>query len=103
VTSGGFTKRLLVIEARDLDTDARSRTELEVDAPADDPGKRAQLITSVSRIHPDVVLRSFGNDAASFLGPDHLVVAHYGDALESEIAVPGGDPKAHEQQPLFAA
>jgi hypothetical protein len=103
VPNVGLIRRLLVIEARDLDTDERSRLELEVDAPGDEAGKRAQLLTTVSRVHPDAVLRSFGNDAASFLGPDHLVVAHYGQPLEHQPAAGGESPAGHEQQPLFAA
>lgn len=92
-----------MIEARDLDTDERSRMEFEVNAPGDERGKRAQLVTAVSRVHPEAMLRSFGNDAASFLGREHLVVAHYGHPLEHDPAIDADIPAGHEQQPLFAA
>ncbi len=96
-------RRLLVVEARDLDTDARSRRELEIDAPTDDSGQRAQLATVVGRLHPEAQMRSFGGEAASFLDKEHLVVAHYAAALADagtpDVAGSPGD----EQQPLFTA
>jgi hypothetical protein len=58
--------RRLIVEARDLDTDARARQEVDVDAPADEAGQRAQLADVVARLHPEARMRSFGNGAASF-------------------------------------
>ena len=92
-----------MIEARDLDTDERSRIEFEIDAPSDEPSKHAQLVTMVSRVHPNAVLRSFGGDAASFLGPNHLVVAHYGQISERASVTRVQPSRSHEQQPLFAS
>jgi hypothetical protein len=53
--------RRLIVEARDLDTDARAHQELDVDAPADQAGQRAQLVGIVARLHPEARMRSFGN------------------------------------------
>lgn len=103
MTRSKTVRRLLVVEARDLDTDARFRRELEIDAPTDESGQRAQLATVVARLHPDAQMRSFGGEAASFLDREHLVVAHYAAAVADDrtpgVASRGGDG----QQPLFAA
>ncbi len=93
--------RRLVVEARDLDTDARVRRELDVDAPSDQAGQRAQFAAAVARLHPEARMRSFGHGAASFLDSSHLVVAHY-----SEADMPPPVPSEPElsvdiQQPLF--
>lgn len=95
-------RRLLVVEARDLDTDERTRREIEVEAPIDEAGQRAQLATVVGQIYPDARMRSFGGQAASFLDTVHLVVAHYGPALDEPISSSVDDPVT-EQQSLFAA
>lgn len=98
-----MVRRLLVIEACDLDTDARSRKELEVDAPTDESGQRVQLANIIARLHPGARMRSFGNGAASFLDRQHLVVAHYAGVLTEEpaahVATAAGEG---QQQPLFA-
>ncbi|HTZ65808.1 MAG TPA: hypothetical protein VMB51_17060 [Solirubrobacteraceae bacterium] len=89
------------MEARDLDTDARARQEVDVDAPADEAGQRAQLASVVARLHPDARIRSFGNGAASFLDSSHLVVAHYTEAREPRPAPAMPDASTDVQQPLF--
>ena len=93
--------RRLIVEARDLDTDARARQEVDVDAPADEAGQRAQLASVVARLHPEARMRSFGNGAASFLDSSHLIVAHYTEAHEpaSTLSVPHAS--ADIQRPLF--
>lgn len=97
-------RRLLVIEACDLDTDARHRQELEVDAPTDKPGQRAQITSIVAQIHPCARMRSFGNDAASFLDREHLVVAHYAAVLKRTPTARRVEAAVEDQQsPLFAA
>lgn len=96
-------RRLLVIEARDLDTDARSRRELEIDAPTDESGQRAQLATVVARLHPEARMRSFGEEAASFLDREHLVVAHYAATLAESRPSESASQADDEPQPLFAA
>src|SRR6202035_4397459 len=92
--------RRLIVEARDLDTDARVRQELDVDAPIDEAAQREQLAGVVERLHPNARMRSFGQGAASFLDSSHLVVAHYSEVEEaaSEQSVSGTDAV---QQPLF--
>jgi hypothetical protein len=95
-------RRLLVVEARDLDTDERTRREIEVETPNDEAGQRAQLATVVSQLHPDARMRSFGGHAASFLDGAHLVVAHYGPPLDEPLSS-SDDHVVTEQQPLFAA
>jgi hypothetical protein len=93
--------RRLIVEARDLDTDARARQELDVDAPADEAGQRAQLAGVVARLHPEARMRSFGNGAASFLDSSHLVVAHYTEAREPRPALSVPEASTDVQQPLF--
>jgi hypothetical protein len=93
--------RRLIVEARDLDTDARARQEVDVDAPADEAGQRAQLASVVARLHPEARMRSFGNGAASFLDSSHLVVAHYTEAPESRPALSVPEANTDVQQPLF--
>jgi len=93
--------RRLIVEARDLDTDARARQELDVDAPADQVGQRAQLATVVARLYPEARMRSFGNGAASFLDSSHLVVAHYAEAREPRPALSVPEASTDVQQPLF--
>jgi hypothetical protein len=95
-------RRLLVVEAQELDSDRRSRHEIELDAPTDESGQRAQLATMVGQMHPGARMRSFGGEAASFLGKEHLVVAHYAGAVDEE-SPPGSAGSVHvEQQLLFA-
>ena len=93
--------RRLIVEARDLDTDARVRQELDVDAPTDQAGQRAQLVSVVARLHPEARMRSFGNEAASFLDSSYLVVAHYAEARESASVVSVPETSTDVQQPLF--
>jgi len=93
--------RRLIVEARDLDTDARARQDLDVDAPPDEAGQRAQLASVVARLHPEARMRSFGNGAASFLDSSHLVVAHYAEARELRQALSVPEASTDVQQPLF--
>lgn len=102
VSRSQTVRRLLVVEARDLDTDERTRREIEVETPNDEAGQRAQLATVVGQLHPDARMRSFGGQTASFLDAVHLVVAHYGPALDEPIRS-SDDHLVTEQQPLFAA
>lgn len=92
----------LTIEARDLDTDERARTALEVVVPVDPAKQRAALVDAVAQDFPDATLRSFANGAATFLDRQHLIVAAYVDtppkrarALETVAD--------DSQDPLFAA
>jgi hypothetical protein len=94
-----LTRRLLIVEACDLDSDARDRQEFEVDAPRDPAAQREQLAEVVGQIHPTATLRSFANGAATFLGPGHLIVAHYGAELPGEVV----SLPAASQRSLFAA
>jgi|GEM_PF-2341597 len=93
--------RRLIVEARDLDTDARTRQELDVDAPTDEAGQRAQLVSVVARLHPEARMRSFGNEAASFLDSSYLIVAHYAEARESASTLSVPETSTDVQQPLF--
>jgi hypothetical protein len=104
MTRAATVRRVLVIEACDLDSDARSRQELEVDAPTDESGQRVQLSNIIARMHPDARMRSFGNEAASFLDREHLVVAHYAGLLgEEPVSRTASAAGEVQQQPLFAA
>lgn len=92
----------VTIEARDLDTDERLREVVEVPAPREPYRQRAQLSTLVAERHPSARLRSFAGGAATFLGPQHLIVAAY-VALPAASRSRGLDQAAApDQQPLFA-
>ncbi|MGI8659579.1 MAG: hypothetical protein ACR2LH_00840 [Thermoleophilaceae bacterium] len=67
----------ITVEARDLDTDERSRTVLEGAAPRAPAQQRAELIAEVTRLHPTARIRSFASGVATFLDRQHLVVAWY--------------------------
>lgn len=88
----------ITVEARDLDTDERSRTVLEGIAPHDPAQQRADLIAEVTRLHPTARIRSFASGVATFLDRQHLVVAWY-------ERLPRGrrTEEAAPQESLFAA
>ena len=98
------SRETLCVESRDLDTDARSVAELEVEMPADRASQRAQFEQAVAPLHPAARLRSFGNGAASFLDSQSLIVAYYRGSGR-ERAEDRATPRAveTEQQALFAA
>lgn len=73
---------LIVVEARDLDTDERSRESVAVDPPADSSAQRSQLSEVATRLHPSARMRSFANGAATFLDRQHLIVAFYADPVD---------------------
>jgi hypothetical protein len=86
----------VIIEARDLDTDARTRTVIDAICPARPSEQRAELVALVARVHPEARLRSFADRAASFLDSRHLIVASYGRrAPRSRVAAREGEP-SHE-------
>ncbi len=99
MASAPQTRRLVIVEARDLDTDDRDRRELTVEVPREPASQREQLAGIVAEIHPAAKLRSFADGAATFLGPSHLVVAHYGDQLEAAAST----SPSSSQPSLFAA
>ena len=68
----------ITIEARDLDTDERSKTVLDSSVPKEPGRQRAHLIDAVAGVHPGARIRSFADGAATFMDRDHLVVAWYG-------------------------
>ncbi|MBY0398563.1 MAG: hypothetical protein K2X91_19115, partial [Thermoleophilia bacterium] len=80
---------MVIVESRHLDTDARERGRHEVDAPSTPDQARARLVDLVRGLHPEAVHRSYADGAATFLAPDHLIVAFYerrGSALEARRA-----------------
>lgn len=92
-------RRLVLIVARHLDTDERRQDAIAVLPARGEAAQREQLRALVAGVHPTARLRSFGRGAASFIDADHLVVAHYGAAIEAE----GLDAlEAVEQPALFA-
>jgi hypothetical protein len=103
VTGSRKVRRVLIVEARDLDTDDRRSEEFEVDAPTDEAGQREQLAAIVASVHPDAQMRSFGSGAASFLDGHYLVVAHYGARLEAVSRATESAESRGDQQSLFAA
>jgi|FEC22Drversion2_1045045.scaffolds.fasta_scaffold09324_2 hypothetical protein len=68
---------MVIVESRHLDTDARDRGRHEVDAPSSPDQARARLVELVRGLHPEAVHRSYADGAATFLAPDHLIVAFY--------------------------
>lgn len=67
----------VIVESRDLDTDAREREIHRVEPPRDELHQHRQLVALVARSHPGARPRSFANGAATFLGRQHLIVAFY--------------------------
>jgi hypothetical protein len=94
------TPTTLTIEARDLDTDARQRTTVETTSPAEVSKQREALIAAVAGLFPRAELRSFADGAASFLDPQHLIVASYADVPQPRRR---GKVAEASQQPLFAS
>ena len=69
----------LVVEARDLDTDERSRATFAVPPAPNASEQRAQLAEATAALHPSAKMRSFADGAATFLDRQHLIVAFYAD------------------------
>lgn len=89
----------VTIKARDLDTDAKEVTTVDVE-PAFDPGEqRSQLARLVEGHHPGARLRSFSDGVATFLSREHLIVASYSKRPSRPRAEPPRDTSA--QEPLF--
>lgn len=100
----GTAERTLVVEARDLDTDERTVSTLNVEMPADELGRRAQLSSVVAGLHPHARMRSFEGATASFLDSEQLVVAHYRDTQPQETRETSVSRMQPVEQPsLFAA
>jgi hypothetical protein len=90
----------LVVEARDLDTDARSRECRSVRSPGTPLEQRRQLAEAVGALHPGAKLRSFADGAATFLDRQHLIVAFYAEPSPARSR-----PEARQdarQEELFA-
>ena len=90
------------VESRDLDTDARERSQVTVPARGSDALERAQLIEVVARVRPDAAIRSFAGGAATFLGRQHLVIASYAEPAKTRRARSTARV-TNEQDSLFAA
>ena len=73
----------VIVESRDLDSDERERASYQVVAPHDEAQERSRLVELVAETHPEARPRSFANGAATFLAPQHLVVAFYTDRAGS--------------------
>lgn len=99
----GKNGTVVIIESRDLDTDARSMTSIEVEVPHGEVAQRAQLAELVARVHPVAHMRSFGEGAASFLDSTQLVVAHYESCENTEERERHSATEPAEQRSLFAA
>jgi hypothetical protein len=93
----------LSIEARDLDTDAREQAAIDAVAPVDPREQAAALAEAVARLFPRATLRSFADGAATFLDPQHLIVASYAEVPRMERRERQADAEREEQNQLFAA
>ena len=78
------TLRELVVRARDLDTNSEESRSLQVLVESGDQAKRLALIGAVESEYPHARVRTYANDAASFLDGKVLVVAHLGPILARE-------------------
>lgn len=90
----------ITIEARDLDTDERSRTTVEIGAPQAPGQERGFLADAVAKSFPDAKLRSYADGAATFLDRQHLIVAAFaGLPSHGRLRAPNPSPR---QDALFA-
>jgi hypothetical protein len=89
----------LVVEARDLDTDERSRSTFAVPRPSNASEQRAQFAEAAAALHPSAKMRSFADGAATFLDRQHLIVAFYADTPGA--AVPAKRANGASQERLF--
>lgn len=92
---------ILRIRARDLHSGATSVCEIELEAPSDAAGQRAQIEREVLRAHPSARFKSFADSVASYLTRRELVVAAYERTGPTRRSAPTDAPD--EQAPLFAA
>jgi hypothetical protein len=92
----------VIIETRDLDTDERGRTSLEVKVPGDKAEQRAMLAAAVADRFPDARFRSFADGAATFLDRQHLIVACFAKT-NGRPAKRVKQQSATPQETLFAA
>lgn len=101
MTTGSGTTTVIV-ESRDLDTDAREREAFEVPPPAGPDQQRMQLMRLVATTHPSAKPRTFADGAATFLDRQHLVVAFYVDRGVATRRRARGR-LTESQEPLFEA
>lgn len=92
---------ILRIRARDLHSGETAVTEILVEAPADEPGQRAQIEREVQRAHPGARFKSFADSVASYLTRRQLVVVAYERTGPTRRHAPTEAPD--RQAPLFAA
>lgn len=86
----------VIVESRDLDTDARERTSHQVPAPVNIDQERYCLVELVRGTHPGAKPRTFANGAATFLGRQHLIVAFYEERVARRRR-----PAPQEEERLF--
>jgi hypothetical protein len=95
---------VVIVEARDLDTDERAIVTCPLPLASGVTPARAHIEEIVRRLHPGARLRSFGPDAASFLDSQRLVVVHW--RSDPAAGAPDESPQPvqpGEQQELFVA
>jgi hypothetical protein len=90
----------LVITAKELDSDKVIETVEQMGGPVSEAARRTQLSAAVRSLYPQAELRSYANDAATFLARKLLIVAVYRPADAQEDDEAGDDDS---QQQLFAA
>jgi hypothetical protein len=95
-------KTTVIIEARDLDTDERDRTTVNIRAPSDSAGRRTSLAGAVAECFPDAQLRSFADGAATFLDRQHLIVACFAKP-DGQVVGREQERSPASQEALFAA
>jgi len=99
----------VIVKTRDLDTDEKRFTAYEIDRVPDNALRRGEILAEiVTEHHPKSRQQSLANDVASFVGPNHLIVAKFAsEDLEQAVVrcVETGtdDASAGEQDQLFAA
>jgi hypothetical protein len=91
----------VIIEARDLDTDARDESlSIPVEPPQTEAEQRNQLRNLVAEHYPTARIRSFADGAATFLDRQQLIVASYRPRLKARRA---STASLQGQDELFAA
>lgn len=99
----------MIVKTRDLDTDEKRFSAFEVDRVPDNAQRRGEILAEVvANQHPKARQQSLADDVASFVSPEHLIVAKFAsedleEALLRSERSAATDETAGEQDQLFAA
>lgn len=92
----------VVIKLRDLDTDERTESVVDVERiPANELRREQELAEIVQLRHPEARQRSFAGGVASFVDRRHLIIARYLGS-PSPVSEAVAEDESRQDQ-LFAA